>query len=358
MDSLQWAHNWYYFVALLVIVAIFRILAFRSTEDQSIPGYSQFPVYILLLLIPVYFSLEPVADYTDKWNYEYGFLVLSEGAFDEKMAVDSGFYYYVFLLAKLIKIPAIFFGITAFIYILGYVSFIKKAISAPYRYILFLAIIAALGFYNYGTNTIRAGVSLSVFMFAISRKHFWRGTLIFLVLAVLIHKTFLLPSVFYLFTKIYNRKDHFIWIWIAFLLLSFLFGSGFATLFGDYFSFTDNRIDYYLGENELVYKTGFRVDFIIYSFLPILLSLYYKKKGYSNSFYSHLLSTYVLCNGFWLLLIRIPFTDRVAYLSWFLIPFIALYPLLTQRIVERQKLLVALIIFVLFGINFYLSVLR
>lgn len=358
MDSLQWAHNWYYFVAFLVLVAICHILMYKSSEDQPIPPYSQIYIYILLCLIPVYFAFEPIAEYSDKWSYEYGFLVLSQGEMAEKLAVDSGFFYYVFLLARLIKNPIIFFGVTAFVYVLGYWAFIRKKVLPPYRYIIFLMVIAALGFYNYGTNTIRAGLALSVFLFAISRSHFWRGTIIFLVISVLVHKTLLLPVVIYLCTKIYNRKDHYVGVWFLFLVLSFLFGSGLAARFGDFFSFTDHRMDYYLGENELVYNTGFRMDFIFYSFLPILLSLYYKKKGYSDGFYSHLLSTYILCNAFWLLLIRIPFTDRVAYLSWCLIPFITIYPLVSHRFLNNQKLWIAMITFVFFGINFYLSVIR
>lgn len=89
------------------------------------------------------------------------------------------------------------------------------------------------------------------------------------------------------------------------------------------------------------YKTGFRMDFIIYSVIPILIAYYYTKKAQAiSSLYHQIYRTYILANAFWLLVIRMTYTDRMAYLSWFLIPYIVLYPIISnyENIKHSQKI--------------------
>lgn len=47
---------------------------------------------------------------------------------------------------------------------------------------------------------------------------------------------------------------------------------------------------------------------------------------------------YLLSNTFWILVIRANFSDRFAYLSWFIYSIVLLYPLVTHSIVKRQGL--------------------
>src|SRR5690606_36663737 len=109
--------------------------------------------------------------------------------------------------------------------------------------------------------------------------------------------------------------------------------------------------------DELQYKTGFRWDFVIYSILPILLARYYQKRGFQDRLYSQLVSMYTIANAFWILLIRMPLSDRLANLSWFLIPVLIMYPLLTKRIFERQHFWIAGVLLVNVLITFYLNML-
>ncbi|HOZ84612.1 MAG TPA: EpsG family protein [Niabella sp.] len=358
MDSIQWANNWYYFVEAVVLIAIIRIWIFKPDEKGQLPAFSQILLLLSFILIPIYFSLEPIIENSDKWAYELGFRFVAQGIFDGIPFADSGYFYYVYLLTKVISNTTIFFWLTACIYLLGYVLFVWKKVNAGNRFVLLLAFIVALGFYNYGVNTIRAGVALSIFMIAISRKQFWKSTIPMLLLAVLVHKTALLPTACFLVSKIYKPKHHFLYIWIICLTISALAGSKISDLLGSFFDFADNRVNTYLGDNNFAYKTGFRVDFIIYSLAPILLAFYFKRKGFDDKFYNQLLSSYILCNAFWLLLIRIPFTDRLAALSWVLIPYLALYPLLSGKLFEKQNYWLAAVLLVLSGISFYLNILR
>ena len=77
---------------------------------------------------------------------------------------------------------------------------------------------------------------------------------------------------------------------------------------------------------------GFRLDFIAYSAMPVLVGYYaiYKKKMHLSRFYSCLLNTYLCTNGVWMLCMYAQFTNRIAYLSWFLYPIVLIYPFLNE----------------------------
>ena len=85
-------------------------------------------------------------------------------------------------------------------------------------------------------------------------------------------------------------------------------------------------------------KTGFRWDFLLYSFMPILLGWYviFKKKVI-NSTYQLLLGTYIFANAFWIMVIRAEFSNRFAYLSWFLYPIVLAYPLLKFKLWPKTQ---------------------
>ena len=54
---------------------------------------------------------------------------------------------------------------------------------------------------------------------------------------------------------------------------------------------------------------------------------------------------YILANTFWILVIRANFSDRFAYLSWFIYSAVLIYPLVTNpKIVQNSSKWVSLII--------------
>ena len=75
--------------------------------------------------------------------------------------------------------------------------------------------------------------------------------------------------------------------------------------------------------------TGFRWDFLLYSMMPIVLGYYVViKRGIQDRTYTILLNTYTLANAFWVMVIRANYSNRFAYLSWFMYPIVLAYPLL------------------------------
>ena len=103
---------------------------------------------------------------------------------------------------------------------------------------------------------------------------------------------------------------------------------------------------------------GFRYDFLAYSAVPIILSFHYKfKKGYESMIYDRILHTYMITNGFWIMIIRANYSNRFAYLSWFLMALVIIYPVLHKKIWDNQykKLGYLLIFYYAFTFLIYLK---
>jgi hypothetical protein len=70
---------------------------------------------------------------------------------------------------------------------------------------------------------------------------------------------------------------------------------------------------------EFFSKTGFRWDFLLYSALPIFIGwIATYKKSINDKTYSFILHTYIFSNAFWVLINTAAYSNRFAYLSWFL----------------------------------------
>lgn len=125
-----------------------------------------------------------------------------------------------------------------------------------------------------------------------------------------------------LFVK--NPKYYFVG-WIMCLIIAALHITYFQVLFA---GFTDEHgAEYLLGGRN----SGFRPDFILYSAAPIYLgylAIYQYK--FQSVLYSFLLRLYIMTNAMWLLCMYANFTNRIAYLSWFMYPIVLLYPFVSR----------------------------
>lgn len=196
-----------------------------------------------------------------------------------------------------------------------------------------LFIMGAFSFYTYGTNGLRNGLACSITLTAIaflttSRKNLIIGLLL-AFLAVNIHRSTLLP-IASLLASIYIVKQ-FKWaytFWILSIIISLVAGGAVTAMFAG-LGF-DGRESYLTSFHDGMFShTGFRWDFLIYSMMPIVLGYYVIiKKGIEDKTYTILLNTYTLANAFWVMVIRANYSNRFAYLSWFMYPIVLAYPLL------------------------------
>lgn len=348
LTSIDWFKIWIQCVLLLALLLSLRLLIIKKTIKVH-----QFVINLLAFIVILFFVNEPILEYSDKDNYRLGF----ENVYNLNSSGDSidlGFYYLSRFVAYFTNSYYFFFFCIAFIYLLGYIKFIKKYINYEYRFIIFLTTISALGFYNYGTNTLRQGMALSLFLLVFVYKENTRKSIIFSIISFLVHKSLIIPIAMYWLLKRFNLQNKVLYFWLICLVATMLFGGSLGIYLGQFLVSQDSRIDSYInGENEN-YVSGFKINFLIYSVVPIIFGLKIKDK-INNAFYNEILSLYIAVNAIWLLVIRIAFTDRFAYLSWFLIPFILLYPFSIKKLHRNQNAIIALILMYLVLVHYLIA---
>ena len=154
-----------------------------------------------------------------------------------------------------------------------------------------------------------------------------------------IHRSTLIPiSMAFMAILIKNRFSIVFPMWIASILISAVLGGTVENIFMN-LGF-DDRVDSYLTVNNSSIGAGggFRLDFLIYSMMPIIFGYYIVlKRHIKDGPYLLLLNTYTLANAIWVIVIRANFSNRIAYLSWFLYPIVLAYPLLKLNIWGQEQ---------------------
>jgi len=340
----------YFILTFTVIVYLLGLL--KRTYQNALPTVSYHFGLFIAIVVFLKIATYPILTYGDKENYQNYFYDLSIITMWESK--DLGFSFLSYVFKFFINDSNIYFFILAFIYIIGYIILANRFIKKEYIGYFIIASFLSFGFAAYGVNTIRAGVALSVFLIALanynSRIKFFSISLI----SVLIHKSLLLPLVAFHTTKYITKTKYYYYFWVLCLLISGVNISFVSGFFESIIGQSDDRFIGYIADETLErYNVGFRIDFILYSVIPILIGRMYVLKYYfQDIWYKRIFHTYLLTNAVWLLVIRMAFTDRMAYLSWFLIPILLLYPLFNHEMPINKKKWLFLI---LLGIHAFTS---
>ena len=132
------------------------------------------------------------------------------------------------------------------------------------------------------------------------------------------------------------------YVWVGAILISLSLGETIANLIS-LISYDERLAEIALKGDDVADEWGeslkhqFRWDFLLYSAMPIVLAYYtiFKRKLFNDT-YLLLLGTYIYANSFWVLVIRDLFSNRYAYLSWFIYPIVLAYPLLNLPVFEKN----------------------
>lgn len=197
----------------------------------------------------------------------------------------------------------------------------------------FLVCLGAFSTFAYGVNGIRAGIAGSIFLLALAyREKKWLVAILMFV-SWGFHHSMNMPIAAFLITLFLKNSKWYFYGWLACLVLSLAHVTYFQELFS---GFADDKGATYL-TNEVGWDgaTGFRFDFLIYSAAPIVIGYFVKfKYKLIDYFYDNILNIYLITNGVWLLCMYAGFTNRIAYLSWFLYPILIIYPFIS---IENRK---------------------
>ena len=234
----------------------------------------------------------------------------------------------------------LFFTVVCF----GYVFFAFWGIYRIFRnetYGAWLFYIGAFSFFSYATNGIRNGLASALIICALSytiipKQRNWLIAILLAFLSIGIHKSAVLPIVCLAMSFCVKNIKVSTFFWV-FAIIIYLTASG---LISDFFTGMgfDDRLTGYIENSEQYasrgFTTGFRLDFLLYSVMPIWLGWYINTKhpnGIDRT-YQLLLNTYIFANAFWVMLMGAAYSNRFAYLSWFLYPLVLAYPCLRLNI--------------------------
>lgn len=345
----------YYYILFVII-----LVTFVHTQSRPLISKSTFQVnkiigFVTLTFVLLYLGLRPISGvFTDMTTYNNIFVRYLNGA-DITSNKDLFFHIFTRFLSKIVAANT-YFLICACLYVIPMYIVCKKWFKS-YWFYGFLFLIGAFSFWAYGTNGIRNGIASSLFLLAVSReKRIWQ--ILWIILAVNFHKTMLLPALGFLFANIYNQPKKLIIFWALCIPLSLIGGGVFESFFGT-IGFDDDRMSYLTAEitEGKFTHTGFRWDFLLYSSTGVLSGWYYiVKKKFNDKIYFWLFNTYVFANAFWILVIRANYSNRFAYLSWFMIGLIIIYPLLRKQIIPKQHKRIGIILVAYFSFTLLMNI--
>ena len=314
------------------------------------------PLFMFCVFFVLFFGLRPVSfAFGDTVIYNAGYKVMQDYGLYGMNIHDNGsvdisdtagsdwlFYTVMFLCAQVMSVN-FFFLIVMFFYVSMMFLGCRK-LDFRHGATLMLFCVGAFSFYGYSVNGIRNGVACSFVIFALAKlcrgEKVWSIILSFV--AVGCHKSAALPVVCMFFTYFINKPKYMYVVWVFSIFLSLAIGGYLSNLLVvlDY----DGRLAQNLQNgSDVVESWGvemenlFRWDFLLYSSMPILLGWYtiFRRNIYDKT-YLLLLGTYIYANSFWVILIRTLFSNRFAYLSWFLYPIVLAYPLLNFPVFKAQ----------------------
>jgi len=354
LQSYSLVHYCFCFIVIMIIILyskIYNLEDKKNLQNLNILGY------IFLGYLVLYIGMRPVNEvFIDMPSYKKIFLRFLKGT----QTIDKGdvlFLYMTKLSTKIISVEIYFFFL-ACLYILPLYIVCKKWFKKGWFYgLIFFVVI--LTFWNYGVNGMRNGIAGSLFLLGISReKRLWQ--IFWIIISINFHQSMLLPTFAFILANFINKPKWMIGVWLSCIPLSILGGGIWETFFAN-LGFGDDRLSYLTKEvtDGKFSGTGFRWDFLLYSSTAVIAGWYYIFKcKFRDKIYFWLFNTYVLSNAFWILVIRANFSNRFAYLSWFMMALVIIYPLLKKYILPKQYQIITYILLGFFCFTFFMNVLR
>ena len=283
------------------------------------------------LIIAIWLGMRPNSGYFgDTTNYARSFRAFQPADFvidfKNEWLWDSLYY-----ITKTLGFDIQFlFTVVSLLYMVT--AYVALRVLIPQKPIISLVLLCgSLMFYAFGVNGLRNGLAchatLLAFTLYFKNQRILAGLLAFLAYGV--HHSVGIPLAGFICSLLIYKRPHWsIAIWGLSIVASLLLGNR-LTGFIEQFS-VDERLQGYTnleqgGEGIQFSSYGFRWDFLAYSAMPIVLGYYtILKKRITDNWYSVLFSTYCLANAFWVIFIRAAFSNRFAYLSWFMYPIVGL----------------------------------
>lgn len=322
--------KYYQFIYLLIVSIVTLAVKggyFLKSTDETGDG-KHVNAFLLLLFMVLFIGFRPLSYiFVDTMNYVFSYQFM-EGVpylFDpaaENFLFDNLFGFFA----------ANRWGITPFFLLISLIYFGGAFVAIRRLFpndtlLAYLVFLAAFSTFTYGTNGVKAGAAVSLFLLALSYRDKLPVCFFLLWVSLGFHHSMAMPISAFVLTLFFKDPKYYFAGWAVSVLMAAAHVSFFQNLFA---GFADDRgADYLTATASTVnaYISGFRLDFILYSAMPVWVGYIAKfKKGIQSMMYDTLLYTYITANAVWMLCMYASFTNRIAYLSWGLYPVVLIYP--------------------------------
>jgi hypothetical protein len=259
----------YHHVMLLVIIACALLYWFRPGHHGELGRFNLAATVLVCVGVVLYMGLRPVHwVFIDMGDYARSYERVQQGGVG---GYNDPLFNVLMLLCSPFLSTKGWFVVCAFIYVVP-LALAAWRVHGAWAFPVFLACLTAMSFWAYGVNGIRNGMATSVLILAFAFHD--NPAIMFPLMAVAcgIHGSVLLPAGAFFIVRYLKRTEVWLVFWAACAVTTFAAGNVGETLLSRYNPFTwDNRAEGYIVGSE---GSGFRADFLAYSILPVLVTLF------------------------------------------------------------------------------------
>ncbi|MBO4557316.1 MAG: EpsG family protein [Bacteroidales bacterium] len=328
---------YYVAVAILSFMAVSQYETFpneRMYEEQNQSGWG---IALFAILLSLFIGFRPVSvDYfVDMENYADSYNALRTADYVFYTAEDSNILFdNIYLYMATHGVSATYFFLLIAVLYFVCIAWACSMIFPKDKFISILVYLSAFSTYSYGVNGIKAGVAAALFLVAVAffQKRQWVGVIVFTLLSYGMHHAMVLPIAAFWVCIFVKDPKLFLGFWVVCFVLSLFKVTIFQELMADLVN--EHGAEYLRGAGGYVKDIfgGFRIDFVLYSIVPMVVGLIaIEKKQIHSEKFEFLLNLYTMTNAVWLLCMYSDYTNRIAYLSWFLYPIVLIYPFLNEE---------------------------
>lgn len=342
---LEYYYQVYLYLSLFIVLLTFFHARILHIDDRKNISYITFFGYLILISLTLYIGLRPVSGkyFTDMDTYARIYRSYLNGG-EIVLKTDVVFQIFMKTCSYFLSTHS-FFLLCAIIYIYPLYIVSKRFFSTYWFYAFFMFVIS-FQFWTYGVNGIRNGMAGSIFLLAISFHNKKPVMIALLVLSSLFHETMKLPIGAFILTLLVKNPKPYLIGWLLAIPLSIALGGFWENLFAS-LGFGGDRLGGYLSgdKDELITNTGFRYDFLLYSAVAVFTGWYFIfKRNFKDPIYMQIFNIYVTANAFWVLIIRANFSNRFAYLSWFMMGLVIIYPFIKMKFYKNPHLAIGYVL--------------
>ncbi len=327
-----------FLVTILTLIAASRYGRYNTSRITVGAKEQILPSLLVCVFMIVFIGIRPISGryFADMGGYAAEWYTWDVGTYSFTWNVENKLFdnLRMFMSTSRMSVESFFFLISCIYFGASYIAcrklFPKDTLFA---YLVFLG---AFSTFSYGTNGIKAGAAASLFLVALAYHDKPVVTIVLSLISWGFHHSMVMVVASYLMVYFYHKPKWFFGLWVFSVIIAALHISVFQSLF---FSMADESGQRYLAGQKS--GKGFRIDFILYSAMPVLVGYYaiYKKKILSRP-YEIILCLYLISNSIWMLSMYAEFTNRIAYLSWLQYPIVLIYPFLKEHWGPNQYSLV------------------